>query len=95
MRNKKLNARSRIYKWLYLKDDINLEDAIDIREVKKSLKIANQLLKLKRKQKEQDADRENCKFYSNKFTAQTQFQSQANGCCNQHNKKCKWKVKLK
>jgi len=36
------------------KQDINLEDAIDIREIK-NLKLANQLLKLKRKQK-QDKD---------------------------------------
>ena len=33
------------------KQDINLEDAIDIREIK-NLKLANQLLKLKRKQKQ-------------------------------------------
>jgi hypothetical protein len=35
------------------KQDINLEDAIDIRELR-NLKVANQLLKLKRKQKQQD-----------------------------------------
>ena len=34
------------------KQDINLEDAIDIRELK-NIKLANQLLKLKRKQKEE------------------------------------------
>jgi hypothetical protein len=34
------------------RDNINLEDAIDIREVK-NLKLANQLLKLKRKQKQE------------------------------------------
>jgi len=34
------------------KQDINLEDAIDIRELK-NIKVANQLLKLKRKQKEE------------------------------------------
>ena len=34
------------------KQDINLEDAIDIREIK-NIKLANQLLKLKRKQKEE------------------------------------------
>ncbi len=34
------------------KNDINLEDAIDIRELK-NLKLANQLLKLKRKQKQE------------------------------------------
>ena len=39
------------------KNDINLEDAIDIREIK-NIKLANQLLKLKRKQK-QEKDQEN------------------------------------
>jgi hypothetical protein len=40
------------------KGDINLEDAIDIREIK-NLKLANQLLKVKRKSKqEQDEQRE-------------------------------------
>jgi hypothetical protein len=39
------------------KQDINLEDAIDIREVK-NLKLANQLLKVKRKQK-QERDEKN------------------------------------
>ena len=34
------------------RDSINLEDAIDIREVK-NLKLANQLLKVRRKQKQQ------------------------------------------
>ena len=34
------------------KQDINLEDAIDIRELK-NIKLANQLLKLKRKQKQE------------------------------------------
>tara|TARA_R100001509_G_scaffold165663_1_gene148699 strand:- start:5474 stop:7909 length:2436 start_codon:yes stop_codon:yes gene_type:complete len=38
------------------KNDINLEDAIDIREIK-NIKLANQLLKLKRKQK-QEKDQE-------------------------------------
>ena len=36
------------------KGDINLEDAIDIREIK-NLKLANQLLKLKRKQERRRA----------------------------------------
>ena len=40
------------------KGDINLEDAIDIREIK-NIKLANQLLKVKRKAKqEQDQQRE-------------------------------------
>ena len=44
------------------RDQIDLEDAIDIREVK-NLKVANQLLKLKRKRKEEkDAARENEKM---------------------------------
>ena len=55
------------------KNDINLEDAIDIREVR-NLKMANQLLKLKRKRK-QDADRE-ATALQQQMTAQTQFQSQ-------------------
>ena len=55
------------------KNDINLEDAIDIREVR-NLKMANQLLKLKRKRK-QDADRE-AEALKQQMTAQTQFQSQ-------------------
>ena len=55
------------------KGDINLEDAIDIREVR-NLKMANQLLKLKRKRK-QDADREAAAMQQ-QMNAQTQFQSQ-------------------
>ena len=55
------------------KNDINLEDAIDIREVR-NLKMANQLLKLKRKRK-QDADREAAAL-KQQMTAQTRFQSQ-------------------
>ena len=55
------------------KNDISLEDAIDIREVR-NLKMANQLLKLKRKRK-QDADREAAAI-AQQMTAQTQFQSQ-------------------
>jgi hypothetical protein len=38
------------------KGDINLEDAIDIREIK-NLKLANQLIKLKRMKKQDDQDR--------------------------------------
>jgi hypothetical protein len=36
------------------KGDINLEDAIDIREIK-NIKLANQLLKMKRIKKEEKA----------------------------------------
>ena len=55
------------------RDQITLEDAIDIREVK-NLKMANQLLKLKRKKKyEQDVERENQKAQQQ---AQINMQSQ-------------------
>jgi len=55
------------------RDQITLEDAIDIREVK-NLKMANQLLKLKRKKKyEQDVERENQKTQQQ---AQINMQSQ-------------------
>ena len=55
------------------RDQITLEDAIDIREVK-NLKMANQLLKLKRKKKyEQDVERENQKSQQQ---AQINMQSQ-------------------
>ena len=54
------------------KQDINLEDAIDIREIK-NLKLANQLLKLKRKQKQ---DREE-KMTMQKQQAQAQAQMQS------------------
>jgi len=55
------------------KQDINLEDAIDIREIK-NLKLANQLLKVKRKAKqEEDAKKEKLKQQS---VMQQQMQSQ-------------------
>jgi hypothetical protein len=55
------------------KQDINLEDAIDIREIK-NLKLANQLLKVKRKAKqEQDEKRE---MQKQAMVAQQQLQSQ-------------------
>ena len=54
------------------KDQINLEDAIDIREVK-NLKLANQLLKLRRKKK-QELDR---KMQMQNIQAQTQSNTQA------------------
>ena len=54
------------------KDQINLEDAIDIREVK-NLKLANQLLKLRRKKK-QELDR---KMQMENIQAQTQSNAQA------------------
>ena len=55
------------------KGDINLEDAIDIREIK-NLKLANQLLKQKRKRKE---DREEkMKMQQQAIQAQQQMQSQ-------------------
>tara|TARA_Y100001951_G_scaffold35624_1_gene28111 strand:+ start:1 stop:1287 length:1287 start_codon:yes stop_codon:yes gene_type:complete len=55
------------------KNDINLEDAIDIREVK-NVKMANQLLKLKRKQK-QDADQQRA-MELKQMDAQTKMQVQ-------------------
>ena len=55
------------------KGDINLEDAIDIREIK-NLKLANQLLKVKRKAKqEQDEQRE---MQKQAMIAQQQIKSQ-------------------
>ena len=55
------------------KGDINLEDAIDIREIK-NLKLANQLLKVKRKAKqEQDEKRE---LQKQAMVSQQQLQSQ-------------------
>ena len=55
------------------KGDINLEDAIDIREIK-NLKLANQLLKVKRKAK-QEAD-EKREMQKQAMVSQQQLQSQ-------------------
>jgi len=55
------------------KGDINLEDAIDIREIR-NLKLANQLLKVKRKSK-QEAD-ERKAMQQQAMTAQQQLKSQ-------------------
>ncbi len=55
------------------KQDINLEDAIDIREVK-NLKLANQLLKLKRRQK-QDKEKQQ-EMQKQAMVAQQQLKSQ-------------------
>ena len=55
------------------KGDINLEDAIDIREIK-NLKLANQLLKLKRTQK-QDRE-EQMEMQKQAMTSQQQIKSQ-------------------
>tara|TARA_R110000782_G_scaffold92053_7_gene175369 strand:- start:5083 stop:7521 length:2439 start_codon:yes stop_codon:yes gene_type:complete len=55
------------------KGDINLEDAIDIRELK-NIKLANQLLKIKRKSK-QDRE-EKMAMQSQQMQAQQQMQSQ-------------------
>tara|TARA_R110000822_G_scaffold131029_8_gene267875 strand:- start:1345 stop:3780 length:2436 start_codon:yes stop_codon:yes gene_type:complete len=55
------------------KQDINLEDAIDIRELR-NIKLANQLLKVKRVQKQQRDDAREQK--KQQMQAQTQFQSQ-------------------
>jgi len=55
------------------KGDINLEDAIDIREIR-NIKLANQLLKVKRKAK-QDRE-EKMKMQAQAMQAQQQLQSQ-------------------
>jgi len=55
------------------KGDINLEDAIDIREIK-NLKLANQLLKLKRVKKQERE--EQMKMQQQAMTAQQQLKSQ-------------------
>ena len=55
------------------KGDINLEDAIDIREIK-NLKLANQLLKQKRKRKEEREEK--MKMQQQAMISQQQMQSQ-------------------
>jgi hypothetical protein len=55
------------------KQDINLEDAIDIRELK-NIKLANQLLKLKRKQKQDK--QEQMEMQKQAMTGQINMQSQ-------------------
>jgi hypothetical protein len=55
------------------KGDINLEDAIDIREIK-NLKLANQLLKLKRVKKQERQEQSD--MQKQQMTAQMQMQSQ-------------------
>ena len=55
------------------KGDINLEDAIDIREIK-NIKLANQLLKLKRVKKQER--QEQMEMQKQQMTAQMQMQSQ-------------------
>jgi hypothetical protein len=55
------------------KQDINLEDAIDIREIR-NLKLANQLLKLKRKQKQEREEQMQMKQQA--MQAQQQLKSQ-------------------
>jgi len=55
------------------KNDINLEDAIDIREIK-NIKLANQLLKLKRKEKaEKDQEQQ---MQMQQMQSETQLQAQ-------------------
>ena len=53
------------------KEQINLEDAIDIREIR-NLKLANQLLKLRRKKKLNKIE-----LYNRKIQMQTQSNAQA------------------
>ena len=50
------------------KQDINLEDAIDIREIK-NLKLANQLLKVKRKAKQEQDQKKEMQKQAMMFTA--------------------------
>ena len=65
------------------KGDINLEDAIDIRELR-NLKLANQLLKVKRiKKQERD---EKMAMQKQSITAQQQIKSQAVGGSNSNAK---------
>ena len=58
------------------KNDINLEDAIDIRELK-NLKLANQLLKLKRKQKQEREEKMQMQQQAMQQQAQMQSQQMA------------------
>tara|TARA_R100000988_G_C4007840_1_gene174181 strand:+ start:3381 stop:5819 length:2439 start_codon:yes stop_codon:yes gene_type:complete len=55
------------------KNDISLEDAIDIREIN-NIKLSNQLLKLKRKQKQEQEQKQ--KMLEQQMQAQLQLQSQ-------------------
>ena len=55
------------------KQDINLEDAIDIREIK-NLKLANQLLKMKRKQKQEREEK--MQMQKQAMVAQQQLKAQ-------------------
>ena len=55
------------------KENISLEDAIDIREIN-NLKMANQLLKVKRKQKQQEEQQQ--KMQEQQMAAQMQMQSE-------------------
>ena len=58
------------------KGDINLEDAIDIREIK-NLKLANQLLKLKRKSKQEREEKLMAQQQAMQAQAQQQSQQMA------------------
>ena len=55
------------------KENISLEDAIDIREIN-NLKMANQLLKLKRKQKQEQEQKQ--RMQEQQMAAQMQMQGQ-------------------
>ena len=55
------------------KQDINLEDAIDIRDIK-NIKLANQLLKVKRKKKQENDERQ--QMQAQQMQAQINMQSQ-------------------
>jgi hypothetical protein len=64
------------------KQDINLEDAIDIREVK-NIKLANQLLKLKRKKKQQADQQQAMQMQQMQAQSQMQIQQMASQAAQQ------------
>ena len=69
------------------KEDINLEDAIDIREIK-NIKLANQMLKVRRKAK-QDQEQQNC---SSATASSNKSAVSANGSTNCKCKNYKWRL---
>ena len=74
------------------KNDINLEDAIDIREIK-NIKLANQMLKVRRKAK-QDQEQQAAQQKAQQ-QAQINMQSQQAAAQAAMQKSFKWKLKLK
>jgi hypothetical protein len=77
------------------KNDINLEDAIDIREIK-NIKMANQLLKVKRKAKQEQTNQQNLQKQA--LVARQNLQSQeiaARLALSKTNAETEGKIKLK